>query len=101
MSVKKTAENGIGKGKAGPGRPKGVPNKNTTAVKDMILQALSNKGGVKYLEKQADENPTAFLTLVGKVLPLDVNANVTTTPPAYTVDEWVIPAIDDHQVGHA
>lgn len=39
----------------------------------MILQALDNKGGVSYLETQADSNPTAFLTLVGKVLPLQVN----------------------------
>lgn len=62
---------------AGKGRPKGVPNKTTAAVKDMILQALANKGGVEYLERQADENPIAFLTLVGKVLPLDVNANLT------------------------
>ena len=30
----------IGKGKAGPGRPKGVPNKATAAIKDMIVQAL-------------------------------------------------------------
>ena len=49
-----------------------MPNKTTAAVKDMILQALSNKGGVEYLERQADENPTAFMTLVGKVLPLQV-----------------------------
>lgn len=61
---------------AGKGRPKGVRNKTTTAVKEMILQALANKGGVKYLEEQAVKNPTAFLTLVGKVLPLDVNANL-------------------------
>lgn len=59
---------------AGKGRPKGAVNKTTAAVKDMILQALNNKGGVAYLEKQADANPTAFMTLVGKVLPLDVNA---------------------------
>jgi hypothetical protein len=84
---------------AGKGRVKGVPNKVTAAVKDMILQALANKGGVEYLEKQADQNPVAFLTLVGKVLPLDVNANVRTIP-AYTVDDWVMPAVD-HQVGHA
>lgn len=56
----------------GKGRPKGSPNKTTAALKDMILQALGNKGGIKYLERQADENPTAFLTLVGKVLPLQV-----------------------------
>lgn len=54
------------------GRRKGTPNKMTGALKDMILTALNNKGGVTYLEKQADENPNAFLTLVGKVLPLQV-----------------------------
>ena len=70
---KQTAK--IGAGGRGPGRPKGSPNKTTAAVKDMILQALGNKGGVKYLEKQAEANPTAFLSLVGKVLPLDVNAS--------------------------
>ena len=55
------------------GRQKGTPNKTTAEIKEMVIQALSNKGGVEYLEKQADENPTAFLTLVGKVLPLQVN----------------------------
>jgi hypothetical protein len=57
-------------GNRGKGRKKGVPNKQTAAFKDMILQALDKRGGVAYLAKQADENPTAFLTLVGKVLPL-------------------------------
>lgn len=56
----------------GSGRKKGVANKTSAALKDMILQALSNKGGVKYLEKQADKNPTAFMTLIGKVLPLSM-----------------------------
>lgn len=55
------------------GRPKGSPNKTTAQVKDMVLKALSNKGGVKYLERQADENPVAFMALVGKVIPLQVN----------------------------
>lgn len=64
---------GPNRGNAGKGRPKGSQNKTTTALKEMILQALSNKGGIEYLEQQADKNPTAFLTLVGKVLPLDVN----------------------------
>lgn len=57
---------------AGKGRKKGVPNKTTTALKEMILKALDDKGGVAYLAKQADENPTAFLSLVGKVLPMTV-----------------------------
>lgn len=65
--------NMIGKGQPGPGRPKGSQNKTTKALKDMILAALDKKGGIDYLVVQAEENPTAFLTLVGKVLPLDVN----------------------------
>lgn len=58
----------------GKGRPKGVVNKNTALLKDMILKALDQSGGIDYLVAQADANPTAFLTLVGKVLPLQVNA---------------------------
>lgn len=58
--------------RAGRGRPKGSPNKNTAAVKDMILQALDGAGGADYLQRQATENPTAFMTLVGKVLPLQL-----------------------------
>lgn len=57
---------------AGKGRVKGVPNKMTKALKEMILEALDNAGGVDYLRTQADDNPNAFLTLVGKVLPLQV-----------------------------
>lgn len=58
--------------RAGMGRPKGVPNKNTAALKDMILKALDQAGGIEYLAAQAKETPTAFLGLVGKVLPLQV-----------------------------
>lgn len=68
----KNGQNAEFKQQQGKGRPKGVPNKNTAALKDMILGALDKKGGVDYLVRQADENPTAFLTLVGKVLPMTV-----------------------------
>ena len=67
--VKLTDENRIGAGKAGPGRPKGSTNKATKALKDMILTALDEAGGVDYLVQQSEDNPTAFLSLVGKVLP--------------------------------
>jgi hypothetical protein len=62
----------MAKGTKTGGRKKGTPNKVTGAVKDMVLTALGNAGGVEYLEKQAKENPTAFLTLIGKVIPLQV-----------------------------
>ena len=57
------------RGRAGMGRPPGVPNKATKALKEMILGALSDVGGQEYLARQAEENPPAFMTLVGKVLP--------------------------------
>lgn len=57
---------------AGKGRKKGTPNKVTGELKEMILTALGDAGGVEYLKKQATESPSAFLTLVGKVLPLQV-----------------------------
>lgn len=63
---------GPNRGNAGKGRPKGVPNKSTAALKDMILEALSKQGGADYLYRQADENPAAFMTLLGKVLPMQV-----------------------------
>ena len=68
------------------GRAKGTPNKTTAALKDMILQALDQKGGMDYLAKQADENPTAFLTLLGKVLPLQVTGD--RDAPVVHVFKW-------------
>ena len=59
---------------AGKGRKKGTPNKVTGELKSMILEALANAGGVTYLQKQADANPNAFLSLVGKVLPMTIGA---------------------------
>lgn len=61
-----------GGARKGAGRKKGKPNKFTGEVKGMILQALENAGGVEYLEARAKDAPAAFLTLVGKVLPLQV-----------------------------
>lgn len=48
-------------------------NKVTGQLKDMVLEALDEAGGVEYLKTQATQNPTAFLTLVGKVLPLQLS----------------------------
>ena len=70
QGVKQSA--GIGKGTPGPGRKKGVPNKSTTALKEMILGALDKAGGVDYLLAQAHDNPGPFLSLIGKVLPMTV-----------------------------
>jgi hypothetical protein len=60
---------------AGKGRPKGSPNKATALVKEMILGALEAAGGQEYLKRQSEENPKAFLTLVGRVLPLQLTGD--------------------------
>lgn len=57
---------------AGKGRKKGVPNKMTADLKEMILGALNDAGGQAYLAARAKDTPGPFLTLVGKVLPLQV-----------------------------
>jgi len=54
------------------GRKQGTPNKQTKELKQMILDALSESGGVSYLVRQAEENPKAFISLLGRVLPLQV-----------------------------
>jgi hypothetical protein len=57
---------------AGKGRVKGVPNKVTAELKDMIRTALDKAGGVEYLVEQASANPTAFMSLIGRILPKDI-----------------------------
>ena len=70
--------------KTGERKP-GSTNKFPSDVKTMILAALDKAGGIDYMYKQARDNPSAFMTLVGKVLPLtlsgDPNAPLNTLPP--------------------
>lgn len=61
------------KGKKTGGRVAGTPNKVTGDIKQMIRDALSAVGGVRYLEEQATTNPTAFLGLIKSIVPRDVN----------------------------
>lgn len=63
---------GQGGKRPGAGRKAGVPNKINGDVKEMILGALQDAGGKDYLLQQAMANPTAFMALIGKVVPKDV-----------------------------
>jgi len=62
------------KGEKKENQGKRGPNKVTKELKDMILQALDDVGGVSYLAERAADPRTAsaFLTLVGKTLPMTV-----------------------------
>jgi len=55
------------------GRQKGTPNKVSGAVRGMIVAALNGVGGQKYLETQARDNPAAFLSLIGRIVPTEVH----------------------------
>ena len=69
---------GKGNPKTG-GRKRGVTNKTTALLKDAVLQAAEaagdKEGMVGYLTAQAKANPTAFMSLLGRVLPLQNAAN--------------------------
>lgn len=77
MSLQQSAEK-VPKKRPQPkgGSRKGIPNKVTANIKEMIEGALSDVGGRAYLAQQAKENPSAFLTLIGKILPKDINATI-------------------------
>ena len=60
------------RGRAGLGRPKGSPNKITGSMKEMILEAFEKAGGTDWLARQAEENPVAFMGLLSKLLPTDM-----------------------------
>jgi hypothetical protein len=58
---------------AGAGRKRGVPNKLTGELKEMILEAANQShpdGAVGYLKARSQDQPVAFMSLLGRVLPL-------------------------------
>src|SRR5262245_25775259 len=81
MANKQTGKNEIGKGKAGPGRPKGSPNKTTALLKEAILTAAEMHGNdgegkdglICYCQHLAASEPKAFAALLGRVLPLQLS----------------------------
>ena len=58
------------------GRKKGSANKHTGEIREMIRQALEEAGGVKYLARVAQETPTAFLALIGRLVPSEIRASL-------------------------
>ncbi len=77
------AQKGTRPPNAGKGRPKGTANRVNRTLRDMILCALDDAGGQAYLAEQAHQNPAAFLTLLGRVLPREP---IETPPAVITLD---------------
>lgn len=62
---------------AGKGRPKGSSNKVTKTIREAIEASFDKVGGADYLAKMAIEQPSAYMTLLGKVLPAHMNIKTT------------------------
>ena len=79
------------------GRQKGTPNKRTAQLKDAILAAAEAEGGEEgltgYLRTLARNEPSAFATLLGKVLPLTL-ASDPENPYQITEIHLVAPGYD-------
>ena len=60
---------GHGGRRDGAGRPKGRVSDETALVKELVLGALQDVGGRDYLAARAIDTPTAFMGLLGKILP--------------------------------
>lgn len=65
----------MAKGRKTGGRKKGTPNKINGDLRGMILEALSNVGGVAYLQDVAQTDRRAFCALIGRTLPLAVQGD--------------------------
>jgi hypothetical protein len=62
---------------AGKGRPKGAVNKLTKTIREAVEVSFEKIGGADYLAKMAIEQPVAYMSLLGKVLPQQIEATGT------------------------
>jgi hypothetical protein len=76
------------------GRKKGTPNKISGALKEAILEAAEQAGGehgtVGYLVVQAHANPAAFMSLLGKVLPMTIADTGQNGETKFVLEERII-----------
>jgi hypothetical protein len=75
-TVAKSSNRGSKPGERRGGRVKGTPNKTTATVKEALIQAFEQRGGVPSLILWAEDNPTEFYKLWGRMLPQEVNADL-------------------------
>ena len=66
----------MAKGVKTGGRKKGSANKTTTAVKEALIEAFEEIGGIDSLVSWGRLNETEFYKLWVKVLPQEINANL-------------------------
>ncbi len=77
--------------KAGPGRPKGLQNKTTVAVKEAFQEAFNGIGGIPAFIAwaQDEKNQGEFYKLFAKLLPLQVSGDKEN--PLEIVHKYAVP----------
>ena len=58
----------------GSGRKPGSKNKDTETIRIAVMRSFEAVGGWKYLEEMARAQPTAYMTLLGKILPHELSS---------------------------
>ena len=76
--------------RAGMGRPRGSVNKITRTVREAIEAAFSEVGAERYLVEQAALNPQAFMTLLAKLLPAQIMAEVSTADASSVLPDGLV-----------
>ena len=74
------------------GRKAGTPNKVGQDIQAMLKASLSRVGGIEYLVKQSEENPVAYMGMISKLLPRQVEAQVTHDGDAF--NEILLKVVD-------
>lgn len=82
------------RGNAGKGRRTGSKNKLTATIKEALEAAFHEVGGQKYLVRMASAEPRAFMTLLGKAMPQQIDANVHAALLPGSIDDFIVPPPD-------
>ena len=88
------------KGHQRGGRPKGVRNKFTGELKQVILDAMHNankEGLFGFVRDSAMETPTAGLSLLGRLIPVSMVGTLDGTILVRHVDETAPASSEEHK----
>ena len=77
----------LGVGRRAAGAKQG-PIKSTAALREILLKALDEAGGVAYLVRCANECPRDFLTLIARLLPKNIDQRITGTGTINVISEF-------------
>lgn len=83
--------NGRGGPRPGSGRPKGALDKGNAMIREMVVLALDQVGGTDYFARVAESHPAAFMSLIGKVMPVQIEGAGGGPVQATLIVEYVRP----------